>query len=276
MTFKDDAVSSGHRGCAGGAWTDSMELVRQLAEVDAVAIKLRECFHQTPFVEQHFDLVLVPVDEAVKKLVSAREAARALGMEISIFACTEARRAVAVNRDRDTHDRKFLNGLTFWGALHGYCGGLDASISRALIYAPHADVVCFKSATADISEARRFAAAIRATCPEKQLAFGYSPKPDGPRWNEADHAAFESELFRVGFDYYFYTQFGSVVFPQFTLTSSWVMLDDALKSASPDVRNAVHLPAVLRGSRFALHGAQGQGVGSRRRTVSASVENFPA
>ncbi len=276
MTFKDDAVGSWHRACPGSAWTDSMELVRQLVEVDAVAIKLREYFHQAPVIEQHFGLVLVPVDEAVKRLVSAREAARALGVELSIFACTEAQRAVAVNRDRDSHDRKYLNGLTFWGGLHGYCGGLDASISRALIYAPHADVVCFKSAIADISEARRFAAAIRAACPEKQLAFGYSPKPDGPRWNAIDHAAFESELYSVGFDYYFYTQFGSVVFPQFSSTSSWVMLNDALKCAPPNAGNAAHFPDVLRGCGAARNNVQGQGVGSRRRTVSASVENLPA
>jgi isocitrate lyase len=156
-----------------------------------------------------------------------------VGVKLTILACTEARGAVAVNHDHDFHDRKYLSGLTSFDGLHGYCGGLDATISRALIYTPHADVVGFKSATADISEARRFAAAIRAACPEKPLAFGYSPKPDGPRWNESDHTAFETELYGAGFDYYFFTQFGTTVFPHFPSMNRWVMLDDALKMNLP-------------------------------------------
>ena len=217
----------------GRTLTASMELVKQLIQIDAVLIKLEDYFHQTPLFEQSLGVFIIPVDDAVKRLTSAREASRSLGVEIRIFACTEARRAVAINRDRDSRDRKYLSGLTSFGGLHAYCGGLDATISRALIYASHADVVCFKSATPDISEARKFSAAIRTICPEKQLAFGYSPKPDSPRWNEVDHSAFESELCSAGFHYYFFTQFGSVVFPHFPPGNRWVMLDDALRMHPP-------------------------------------------
>jgi hypothetical protein len=217
----------------GRALTGSMELLKRLIQIDAVLIKLEHYFQQTTPVEQSLGVVLIPVDETVKKLISAREASLSLGVELSIFACTEARRAVAVNRDRDSRDCKYLSGLASSGGLHAYCGGLDATISRALIYASHADVVCFKSAQPDISEARRFAEEIRAICPEKQLAFGYSPRPDGPRWNEIDHAALESELRSLGFDYYFFTQFGSMVFPHFPPGNRWVMLDDALRMHPP-------------------------------------------
>jgi isocitrate lyase len=206
-----------------------MELAKQLIQMDAVAIKLPEYFHQPAPIEQSSGQVLLSVDEALKRLVSAREAACSLGMKLSIFACTEARRAVAIKGGRDPRDRKYLSGLTSFDDFRAYCGGLDAAISRAVIYAPHADVVCFKSAMPDISEANKFAAAIRVLCPEKQLAFGYSPRPDGPRWNETDHAAFESELHRLGFDYYFFTQFASTIFPHFPSLSHLVILDDALR-----------------------------------------------
>lgn len=212
----------------------------------AAAIKLPEIFYQRTPIEQPLGLVLNPVDEAVRKLVSAREMARVHGMDLGIFACTEARRAMAVRSDRDSRDRKYLSGMTYGGALHAYCGGLDAAISRALIYAPHADVVCFRSEVPDISEARRFAATVQIAFPEKQLAFGYCPRPDSPKWNESDHAMFQSELHSIGFAHYFFTQFGSVIFPRFPSRKRWVLFDDALENASPAAGTVTQLPVPLR------------------------------
>ena len=229
----------------GAKWTNCMELVQQLIQLNAVAIKMQEYFHQTAVIEDSIGLVLVPVDEAVERLISAREASRTLGVELSIIACTESRRAVTIHRDRDFRDRKYLSGLISFGGLHAYCGGLDAAISRALIFAPHADVLCYKSATPDISEAKRFAATVRTACPEKRLAFGYSPKSDCVRWNETDHAAFESELYSAGFDHYFFTQFNCAVFPHLPSGDHWVMLDDAVKSV-PSAGGNVALPKPLR------------------------------
>ncbi len=228
------------------AGTGSMHLVKQLAEANAVAIRVLECFHQTAATVHHSDPVLAPVGEAVKKLISAREAGRVSGVDLNIFACTEARRAVALNRDTDPRDRKYLSGLPGLSDFYPYCGGLDAAISRALIFAPHADVVCFKNETPSVSEAARFATAVRAVFPEKQLAFGYSPKLNGPRWNELDHAAFQSELHGVGFDYYFFTQFGSIVFPDFPAGNFWAMFDDAQDRTAVVGEESPHFPELIR------------------------------
>lgn len=179
---------------------------------------------------------MVSIDQVVKRLTSVRDAALSLGVDLSIFACTEARQAIGINCAMDPRDRKYLSGPTSFPGLHAYCGGLDAAISRALSYAPHADVVCFKSSIPDIPESRRFAEAIRAAHPEKQLAFGYSPNPNGRRWNELDHAVFEAELHSVGFDNYFFTQFGSVIFPRSPAGTHWALLDDALKTVSADIQ----------------------------------------
>ena len=225
---------------------DRLDSVKQLVDMGALVVKLTEGFIQRTPNEPSFGPVLIPLDEAVRKLVSARETARVHGTDLDVFACTEARRAVAICSDRDSRDRKYLSGMTYGGALHAYCGGLDAAISRALIYASQADVVCFKSEVPDISEARRFAAAIQASFPEKQLGFGYSPRSDGPKWNELDHAAFQSELSSIGFTHYFFTQFGSAVFPHFPFRKQWVMFDDTLKSAPPTIGNIGHLQAPPR------------------------------
>ncbi|MEO6964614.1 MAG: hypothetical protein ABI076_01790 [Acidobacteriaceae bacterium] len=229
---EDATAPAWQAGSPAETWTDSLGSVKQLVEMGAVAVKLPECFYQRASIEQPFGPVLLTLDEAVKKLASAREIVRVHGMDIGLFACTEARRAMAVHSDRDSRDRKYLSGTTYCGVLHTYCGGLDAAISRALIYAPQADVICFKSDVSDVSEAKRFAAALQGAFPEKQLAFGYSPKPDGPKWNEFDHTAFQSELYSIGFVHYFFTQFGTVVFPQFPSIRRWVMFDDALENSS--------------------------------------------
>ncbi len=237
MISEDATVHAWQTVSASETWTDTLESAEHLVEMGAVAIKLPECFYQRTPIEQPLGLVLIPVDEAVKKLASARETARVYGTDLGIFACTEARRAVAVHSDRDSRDLKYLSGMTYCGVLHAYCGGLDAAISRALIYAPQADVVCFKSEVPDVAEARRFAMALRAAFPEKQLAFGYAPKSDGSKWNELDHAAFQSELYSIGFAHYFFTQFGSVIFPNFPSRKCWVMFDDALENASSTAQN---------------------------------------
>lgn len=245
MISQNHTVHARQTAPPGEIWTDSLDPVKQLVEMGAAAVKLPENFYQKTPIEQPSGPALISVDEVVKKLASARETARMHGIDLSIIACTEARRAMAVRSDRDSHDRKYLSGMTYCG-VRAYCGGLDAAISRSLIYAPHADIICFKSEVPDIPEARRFVTAIQSTFPEKQLAFGYSPKPNGPKWNESDHATFQSELHSIGFAYYFFTQFGFIIFPHFPSKQRWVMFDDALGNGPSNVGCIAHFHAPLR------------------------------
>lgn len=232
----------------------SLELVQQLLDGDAVAIKLQQCFHQAVIAGRGHNLMLVPAAEAVQRLVSARMTAIAHRSELKIFACTEARRAVAVTDDSDLRDHKHLSGLTSWGNGQVYCGGLNAAIERALLYAPHADVICFKSAMPDITEALRFAVAVRALFPQKQLAFGYSPKADARMWNELDHAAFEAELQTMGYSHYFFTQFGVTTFPHPPSEPAWAIFDDTCRSAALDAESALRWGAALNSREESCHG----------------------
>jgi 2-methylisocitrate lyase-like PEP mutase family enzyme len=208
---------------------DRRALVDKLLVANAIAIKLQTHVHFVNFNVQPPDQILIPVDAAIRRLASAREIALAIGIPIKIFACTEARSAIGLASDSDKRDHRYLCGLTSpAGDNFAYCGGLDASIDRALLYARYADVVCFKSAEPDANEAARFASALKTDFPEKQLAFGYSPKPCSS-WNELDHTNLHSRLKVLGYDYYFFTQFRSPVFSHFPLDSSWVMFDDLLR-----------------------------------------------
>ena len=231
-----------------------LELVQQLLDGDAVAIKLQQCFHQAVIAVHAQKLMLVPAAEAVQRLVSARMTAIAHRTELKIFACTEARRAVAVSDDSDLRDHKHLSGLTSWGSGQVYCGGLNAAIERALLYAPHADVICFKSAMPDTAEALRFAVAVRALFPEKQLAFGYSPRTDTRMWSELDHAAFEAELQTLGYSHYFFTQFEVTMFPHPPSEPAWAIFDDTCRSAPLDIESPLRWPAALESREESCHG----------------------
>jgi hypothetical protein len=209
---------------------DSLHLARVLMNAQPVAMGLQGCFRMTNQLNGGPRSVLLPAAEVVEKLELARAAAKAYGPHLLIFACTNARGAVAVKTDSDALDRKYLSGAKTEDGHFAYCGGLNSAIERGLLYARHADVVCLMSENADLQQARKFANEIRASFPHKILGFGHAPKPEATAWNEADHASFEQELQALGYDYYFVRQFGSTVFPgspAMYAMDSWVLFDDA-------------------------------------------------
>jgi hypothetical protein len=212
-------------------FSDWVELNGMLLDLDPVAMSLDDRFRVTANVDRGTRPVVLPVDQAIQKLESARSAAKARNLDLLLFACTEARAAVAVSADTDPRDRKYLSGARTMDGLAAYCGGLNAAIHRALLFAHHADVVCLKTTTIDLNEARRFVKEVRGAFPGKGLGFGHSPRPDGEAWNENSHTQLERELRGIGFDYYFVTQFGSTVFPNPPVAASWTLFDDAVPAS---------------------------------------------
>jgi isocitrate lyase len=204
-------------------FSDWLELAKLLIDLDWVAMKLEGPFQPTEKAARGHSPVLIPTKEAVIKLEFAKRTAESLQLSLQVFACTDARAAVALKADTDARDRKFLSGPKTPDGLHAFCGSLDAAISRALVYARYADVVCFKSSNADFPEAVRFASELKASFPSKRLAFGHAPRPDGAGWNEFDHGFLARKLRSVGYDHYFVTQFGRTIFPFTPVSGSWVL-----------------------------------------------------
>jgi len=222
------------------AFSSSIELVRQLMELKSVAMNVEGSFRLGSD-ERDPHLALVSMQEAVQRLESAKLAAASLEIPLRVFACTDARMAAAVTSDADRRDRKFLSGTRTSEGFYTYCGGLDAAISRGLVFAHHAELVCFRSNQADLSEAARFAAALKSKFPALSLAFGHNATKNGLRWNELDHRTFEEKLRKVGYDGYFVTQFGQTFFPHTPLSGAWVLLNDT-------VRNKPEIPKNVAGS----------------------------
>jgi isocitrate lyase len=227
----DAPLSAASSPSALFALNNSILLARRLMEIGAQAtncyghLQTAESAHRTPS-------TLLSITETVGRLNAAREAANLLEHPLLVLACTEARNAAALEDDDDVRDRRFLSGMKTADNSYVYCGNLDAAISRALVFARYAEVVCLRSQNTDLAEAAHFASEVHASFPGKKLGFGYMPAPDGVRWNELDHRAFGARLRQIGFDFYFVTQFGQTTFPHAPATGPWVLIDDAARNQS--------------------------------------------
>jgi isocitrate lyase len=124
----------------GIAW----RTVQNMTEAGASAVGLPDGFLMTSGVSRRPATVLVPVDETTRRLKRARDIAGSMDTQSMVIVCTHARGAQYLADDKDSRDRRYLSGVRTIDGLHVYCGGIEASISRALAYAPDADVVCYR------------------------------------------------------------------------------------------------------------------------------------
>ncbi len=257
------------------ALNSSIELARRLMEIGALATN---CYRQLQTVENidRSPRTLLSIAETVRRLTAAREAANLLERPLCLLACTEARNAAALEDDDDVRDRRFLSGMKTRNNAHVYCGGLDAAVSRALVFARYAEVVCYCSQSTDLAEAAHFASEVQSSFPGKRLGFGHMPLLDGARWNELDHRAFDARLRQIGYDFYFVTQFGQTTFPSAPASGAWALIDDAVRNQS---LHSEPLP-VLTGHRMRVPLGNPHFIGHRataerpRRRTTSLRKNF--
>ncbi|MGB1155246.1 MAG: isocitrate lyase [Alphaproteobacteria bacterium] len=153
--------------------------------------------------------VLVPTQDAVQKLISARLAADVMGTETIILARTDANAANLVTSDVDPYDAPFITGERTAEGFFETRAGLDQAISRGLAYAPYADLVWCETAKPDLDEARRFAEAIKKEYPDQLLSYNCSPSFNWKRnLDDATIAKFQTELAAMGYRYQFITLAG--------------------------------------------------------------------
>jgi isocitrate lyase len=211
----------------GIAW----QAVQSMTEAGASAVGLPDGFLMTSGVSRRPATVLLPVDETTRRLKRASDIAGSMDTQPMVIVCTHARGAQYLADDRDSRDRRYLSGVRTIDGLHVYCGGIEASISRALAYAPDADVVCYYSLRLDFAEAERFASAIRLSFPEKKLGIGFSANTHSQRGEAIDLTSHGRKLRQSGYDYYFFHLWQTVVFPAFPHAAPWALFDDGMESA---------------------------------------------
>ncbi|MEJ2178143.1 MAG: isocitrate lyase [Gammaproteobacteria bacterium] len=153
--------------------------------------------------------VLIPTEEAIQKLVSARLASDVLGIPTLILARTDAEAANLLTSDFDKRDQPFLTGERTSEGFYRVKNGLEQSISRGVSYAPYADMVWCETGTPDLGFAREWAEAVRAENPGQLLAYNCSPSFNWKKnLDDKTIASFQDELAAMGYTYQFITLAG--------------------------------------------------------------------
>lgn len=168
--------------------------------------------------------VLLPTQNAVRNLNSARLAADVMGVPTIIMARTDAEAARLITSDIDERDREFITGERTAEGFYRITGGIEMGIARGLAYAPYADLLWMETSTPDLEQAKRFAEAIRKEYPDQMLAYNCSPSFNWAKHlDEATMEKFQRELGAMGYKFQFITLAGfhSLNYATFNLARSY-------------------------------------------------------
>jgi len=192
-----------------GGVLSAYELMRAMIEAGAAGVHYEDQLGSEKKCGHLGGKVLVPTSQFVRTLNAARLAADVLGVPTVLFARTDALAAALLTSDIDEYDRDFVTGERTAEGFFRVRDGLDAAISRALAYAPYADVLWCETSTPDIGEAREFARAVHEKFPGKLLAYNCSPSFNWSKHlDENEIATFQSQLADMGYRFQFITLAG--------------------------------------------------------------------
>ena len=192
-----------------GGVLNAFELMKSMVEAGAAGVHFEDQLASVKKDGHMGGKVLVPTQEAIQKLVSARLAADVSGVSTLVIARTDANGAGLLTSDCDPYDRDFITGERTSEGFYRVTAGIEQAIARGLAYAPYADLLWCETATPDLEEARRFADAIHEHFPNQLLAYNCSPSFNW-RKNLDDEtiSRFQQELSQMGYKYQFITLAG--------------------------------------------------------------------
>ena len=192
-----------------GGTLNAFELTKAMIEAGAAGIHFEDQLSSAKKCGHMGGKVLVPTREFVQKLVAARLAADIMGVPTVVIARTDAEAAQLITSDIDPRDQPFITGERTAEGFYVMEGGLQQAISRAISYAPYADVVWCETAHPDLDEARAFAEGVHARYPGKLLAYNCSPSFNWrANLSEKEIATFQQELGKMGYKFQFVTLAG--------------------------------------------------------------------
>ncbi|MDE3191733.1 MAG: isocitrate lyase [Acidobacteriota bacterium] len=192
-----------------GGPLNAYELMRGMIEAGAAGVHYEDQLASEKKCGHLGGKVLVPTSQFVRTLNAARLAADVLDVPTLLFARTDALAAALLTSDVDDYDREFVTGERTAEGFYRVRDGIDQAISRALAYAPYADVLWCETSTPDIGEARAFADAVHERFPGKLLAYNCSPSFNWSKHlDEHQIAGFQGELAGMGYRFQFITLAG--------------------------------------------------------------------
>ncbi|PYV74432.1 MAG: isocitrate lyase [Acidobacteria bacterium] len=207
VTWFVPLVADAEAGFGGNL--NAFELMKAMIEAGAACVHFEDQLSSAKKCGHLGGKVLVPTSEAIQKLVAARLAADVTGVPTLLLARTDANSAQLLTSDVDPRDHAFLTGERISEGFFCIRGGLDSAISRAMSYAPYADLIWCETSEPNLEEARAFAEAVHAKYPGKLLAYNCSPSFNWKKkLDEATIARFQRELAFMGYKFQFVTLAG--------------------------------------------------------------------
>ncbi|MBI3500333.1 MAG: isocitrate lyase [Bacteroidetes bacterium] len=207
VDFLAPIVADAEAGFGGNL--NAFELMKMMIEAGAAAVHFEDQLSSAKKCGHLGGKVLVPAQEAINKLISARLAADVMGVPSIIIARTDADAANLITSDIDERDRKFIFGKRTSEGFYQVKNGLEQAINRGLSYAPFADMLWCETSHPDISEAREFAQAIHQRFPNKFLAYNCSPSFNwSAKLSKEEMLSFREELAELGYKFQFVTLAG--------------------------------------------------------------------
>lgn len=192
----------------GGA-LHAFEIMKEMVEEGAAGVHFEDQLASVKKCGHLGGKVLVPTSEFITKLIAARLAADVCDVDTLLIARTDADSASLLTSDIDDYDRPFIHGTRTHEGFYQVKAGLDQAISRALAYAPYADLLWFETSKPNMADAKKFADAIHQKFSGKLLAYNCSPSFN---WNKNlkpdEIAKFQTELGKMGYKFQFVTLSG--------------------------------------------------------------------
>jgi isocitrate lyase len=192
-----------------GGPLNSYELMKAMIEAGSSGVHFEDQLASEKKCGHLGGKVLIPGSHFVRSLVAARLAADVMGVPTVLIARTDAQSAKLLTSDVDEADRPFLTGERTAEGFFRTRGGMASAISRALQYAPYADLIWCETSTPDLKEAKEFAEAVRREHPTKLLAYNCSPSFNWKKHlDDATIGKFQRELGAMGYKFQFVTLAG--------------------------------------------------------------------
>ena len=185
------------------------ELTKAMIEAGAAGVHLEDQLSSEKKCGHMGGKVLLPTQNAVRNLISARLAADVMGVPTVLIARTDANAATLITSDVDPVDAKFLTGGRTPEGFFSVQSGIVSAIARGLAYAPYADLLWCETSEPDLREAEHFAREIHAQYPGKLLAYNCSPSFNWRKKLDPDTiATFQQRLSKMGYAFQFITLAG--------------------------------------------------------------------
>jgi isocitrate lyase len=192
-----------------GGVLNAFELMKAFIEAGAAGVHFEDQLASEKKCGHLGGKVLVPTQQFIRTLTTARLAADVYDVPTVILARTDSLSATLLTSDVDDRDRQFVTGERTPEGYFLVENGLDSAIARGLAYAPYADLIWFETSTPDMGEAREFADAIHDRFPAKLLAYNCSPSFNWKRHLDDEAiAGFQERLGEMGYKFQFITLAG--------------------------------------------------------------------